>query len=66
MKIDALGESNYQLLALNRNLNQIIRNINESNYDHIKISNIETLAQLMKKHTDIVSSAIRTSLNTGT
>jgi len=61
-EIDALGESNYQLLSVGRNLNQVVRNINKGHYDDIAISHIDALAQLIDEHTDIVSSAIGASL----
>ncbi len=61
-EIDVLGESNYQLLALGRNLNQIARSLNEGRYEPVTIERIEALSQLIKKHTEVVSSAIRASL----
>lgn len=61
-EIDALGESNYQLLALGRNLNQIARSLNEGRYEPVTIERIEALSQLIRKHTEVVSSAIRASL----
>ncbi|MPT02215.1 MAG: plasmid mobilization relaxosome protein MobC [Pseudomonas sp.] len=61
-EIDALGESNYQLLALGRNLNQIARRLNEGHYEPITVERIVALSRLIDKHTDIVSDAIRASL----
>ncbi|WP_434628211.1 plasmid mobilization relaxosome protein MobC [Pseudomonas sp. Z6-14] len=61
-EIDALGESNYQLLALGRNLNQIARRLNEGHYEPITVERIAALSRLIDKHTDIVSDAIRASL----
>lgn len=61
-EIDALGESNYQLLAIGRNLNQISRKMNEGHYKPITVERIEALRQLIDKHTDTVSKAIRASL----
>lgn len=61
-EIDALGDSNYQLLALGRNLNQIARRLNEGHYEPITVNRIETLSRLIEKHTDVVSDAIRASL----
>ncbi|MDR2309121.1 MAG: MobC family plasmid mobilization relaxosome protein [Paucimonas sp.] len=61
-EVDALGESNYQLLALGRNLNQIARSLNEGHYEPITVARIEALSRLINKHTDIVSDAIRASL----
>lgn len=61
-EIDALGESNYQLLALGRNLNQIARRLNEGYYEPITVERIDALSRLIDKHTDIVSDTIRASL----
>lgn len=61
-EIDALGESNYQLLALGRNLNQIARRLNEGHYEPITVERIDALSRLIDKHTDVVSDAIRASL----
>jgi hypothetical protein len=61
-EIDALGESNYQLLAIGRNLNQIAKAINDGRRDSIAIESIEQLRQVINAHTDKVSAAIRASL----
>ncbi|WXF86987.1 plasmid mobilization relaxosome protein MobC [Pseudomonas syringae pv. atrofaciens] len=61
-EIEALGESNYQLLALGRNLNQIARRLNEGHHEQITVERIEALSRLVDKHTDVVSDAIRASL----
>lgn len=61
-EIDALGESNYQLLALGRNLNQIARRLNEGRYEPITVERIVALRSLIEKHTELVSKAIRASL----
>ncbi|WP_263224458.1 MobC family plasmid mobilization relaxosome protein [Pseudomonas alabamensis] len=61
-EIDALGESNYQLLALGRNLNQISRRLNEGHYEPITVERIEALSRVIDKHTDVVSAAISASL----
>lgn len=61
-EIDALGESNYQLLALGRNLNQIARRLNEGGYEPLTIERIEALSRLIQKHTEAVSRTIRASL----
>lgn len=57
-EIDALGESNYQLLALGRNLSQIARCLNEGYYEPVTIEQIEALSRSISKHTDVVSSAM--------
>lgn len=61
-EIDALGESNYQLLALGRNLNQIARNLNGGAYEPVTVERIEALRRLIDDHTEVVSRAIRASL----
>ncbi|PBP86330.1 plasmid mobilization relaxosome protein MobC [Pseudomonas syringae] len=61
-EIEALGESNYQLLALGRNLNQIARRLNEGHHEPITVERIDALSRLIDKHTDVVSDAIRASL----
>lgn len=61
-EIDALGESNYQLLALGRNLNQIARHLNQGHYEPITAERIDALIRLIESHTKVVSNAIRASL----
>lgn len=61
-EIDALGDSNYQLLALGRNLNQIARRLNEGEYEPITVERIEALSRIIDKHTNLVSHAIRASI----
>lgn len=61
-EIDALGESNYQLLAIGRNLNQVAKAMNEGKRDSVTIDSIERLRQIIDAHTDKVSGAIRASL----
>lgn len=61
-EIEALGESNYQLLSIGRNLNQVAKAMNEGRRDSISNESIERLRQIIDVHTDKVSSAIRASL----
>ncbi|APW37055.1 mobilization protein [Rhodoferax koreense] len=61
-EIEALGESNYQLLAVGRNLNQIARRLNEGKNKQLTVEHIEKLSRRIDKHTEIVSTAIRASL----
>lgn len=61
-EIDALGESNYQLLAIGRNLNQVAKAMNEGRRDSVSIEAIERLRGIIDTHTDAVSNAIRASL----
>ncbi|QXI14976.1 plasmid mobilization relaxosome protein MobC [Pseudomonas hamedanensis] len=61
-EIDALGESNYQLLMIGRNLNQIARRLNEGKDEKITVDQIEKLSRIIDRHTDTVSAAIAASL----
>jgi hypothetical protein len=61
-EIDALGESNYQLLAIGRNLNQVAKAMNEGRRDSVTTKSIERLRQTIDAHTEKVSTAIRASL----
>jgi len=61
-EIDALGESNYQLLSIGRNLNQMARKLNEGHREPVAVKLIEGLSTIIDKHTDIVSAALRASL----
>ncbi|MDF5835096.1 plasmid mobilization relaxosome protein MobC [Pseudomonas syringae] len=61
-EIEALGESNYQLLAIGRNLNQIARKLNEGDPYPIQKELIKGLSAIIDRHTHVVSSAIRASL----
>ncbi|RMP15595.1 MULTISPECIES: plasmid mobilization relaxosome protein MobC [Pseudomonas syringae group] len=61
-EIEALGESNYQLLAIGRNLNQLARRLNEGAYEPVTVERIEALSRIIDKHTDVVSAAIGASL----
>lgn len=61
-EIDALGESNYQLLAIGRNLNQIAKRLNEGGKGGSTIDAIEELRSTIRAHTDQVNRAMRASL----
>ena len=61
-EIDVLGESNYQLLAIGRNLNQIAKAMNEGRRDSITMESIQQLFQIIDAHTESVSRALRASL----
>lgn len=61
-EIDALGESNYQLLAIGRNLNQIAKRLNEGGKGGPTIDVIEALRSTIWAHTDQVNRAMRASL----
>jgi hypothetical protein len=61
-QIEALGESNYQLLAIGRNLNQIAKNLNRGLQLTVTIEQIESLRKLIKDHTKRVSCVLRASV----
>lgn len=61
-EIQILGESNYQLLALGRNLNQIARRLNEGLSESVTLREIQELRDAIKRHTEIASAAIRASV----
>jgi hypothetical protein len=62
-EIDALGESNYQLLAIGRNLNQVAKAMNEGRRDSVTIESIERLRRTIDVHVKKVGGAIRASLD---
>jgi hypothetical protein len=49
-------------LALGRNLNQIARSLNAGKHEPVTVEMIAALSELIQKHTEIVSQAIRASL----
>lgn len=61
-EINVLGESNYQLLSIGRNLNQIAKRLNEGYNEPVSHEQIESLRLSINRHIDIVSKAIRSSL----
>lgn len=60
-EVDVLGESNYQLLAWGRNLNQIARRLNEGRKANLTVEQIRIVAERIDAHTKKVSDAIRAS-----
>lgn len=62
-EIELLGESNYQLLAIGRNLNQIARRLNENEaVDDLVEVMVERLSERIDTHVDLVSTSIRASV----
>lgn len=57
-EIEVLGESNYQLLAIGRNLNQIARRLNEGKYEPVTVERIEELSKSLRQHAKKVSDTI--------
>jgi hypothetical protein len=61
-ELEALGESNYQLLAIGRNLNQIAKRLNEGEPEHLTLEEIRELRRQIDAHTQTASTAIRASI----
>lgn len=61
-EIEALGESNYQLLAIGRNLNQVARRLNEGRGEKVTVDAIKKLDARIRRHVKAVSHAMRASL----
>nr|WP_288467076.1 plasmid mobilization relaxosome protein MobC [uncultured Pseudomonas sp.] len=61
-EIEALGESNYQLLAIGRNLNQVARRLNEGHYEPLTVERIQALSRIIDKHVEKVALTIGASL----
>ena len=65
-EIDILGESNHQLLAIGRNLNQIAHALNASKRESVKaydVELVEELAKAVKRHVRKVGDALRASIH---
>jgi hypothetical protein len=58
-----VGESNYQLLAIGRNLNQIAKRLNQGLPETSLAKEINQLRQVMNEHVDQVNKAMRASLD---
>ena len=61
-EVEALGQSNYQLQAIGRNLNQMARRLNADQPGSPSIAALERLAAKIDAHTEIVQAAMRASL----
>ena len=61
-EIEALTESNYQLLSIGRNLNQITRRLNEGQtQQEVELALLEELREKIRKHTESVDRMILAS-----
>jgi len=61
-EIEVLEQSNYQLLAVGRNLNQISRRMNEGQkQQEVELAMVETLRDQIEAHTDEVTRLIRSN-----
>ncbi|WP_426345489.1 plasmid mobilization relaxosome protein MobC [Alcaligenes sp. HNGD-HTN06] len=61
-EIEILGESNFQLLAVGRNLNPIARRLNEGKHDPVTAAHIEELKTLIDMHVQKASDCIRANI----
>jgi len=61
-EIESLGESNYQLLAIGRNLNQIAKRLNEGHPDVLTVKYIERLRDEIRAHAEKVSKVMGASI----
>lgn len=63
-EIDALGQSNHELLAIGRNLNQIAKHLNASDGDlaGYDAELVQNLAAAIRKHVAKVGDALRASI----
>jgi len=62
-ELEDLGESNKQLLAIGRNLNQLVRAINRGESRGVDPSQIQAISDLIKKHAEIVSTAMQANID---
>ena len=58
---NALLQSNYQLLRIGRNINQIARQLNVGEEVSITSQNIQALIEIIEKHTKVVGQALLTN-----
>ena len=56
--IEILGESNFQLLAVGRNLNQIVWRLNEGKYEPVTVEYMEELREIIDTYLLKVSNSI--------
>lgn len=61
-EIEILGESNFQLLAVGRNLNQIARRLNEGKYEPVTVERIAELRKIIDAHVQKASDSIRANI----
>lgn len=61
-EIEVLGESNFQLLAVGRNLNQIARRLNEGKNEPVTAELIAELREIIDTHVQKASDSIRANI----
>lgn len=62
-ELEVLGESNYQLYSIGRNLNQLAKRLNEGHLEPVTVERIEELRKAIREHTDKVNRAMSASLD---
>lgn len=62
-EVDALWDSNYKLLTIGRNLNQIARKINDGAKVKLTVEHIQKLSAAINEHTSKVNTAVRASID---
>ena len=60
-EVEVLFQSNYQLLSIGRNLNQIARQLNMGEGASLTSEQIKALSQYIKQHTQRVGDVLRTN-----
>lgn len=58
-EMNALYQSNYQLLRIGRNLNQIARQLNVGESGGVTVAEIRQLAEIINRHTETVGELLR-------
>lgn len=61
-ELKALGESNYQLMMIGRNLNQIAKQMNEGRRDSVSFRNIKEVSDMCEKHIKLASAVSRANV----
>ena len=60
-EVEVLYQSNYQLLSIGRNLNQVARQLNMGESASITSEHIKELTLIIKQHTEKVADVLRTN-----
>lgn len=60
-EVEVLYQSNYQLLSIGRNLNQVARQLNMGESASITSEHIKELTRIIKQHTEKVADVLRTN-----
>lgn len=60
-EVEVLYQSNYQLLSIGRNLNQVARQLNMGESASITSEHIKELTRIIKQNTEKVADVLRTN-----